>query len=51
METSAPYFESIHYLKYKIVLSPTLSTTSVSVVNVNVDLIRFDLSGVFVDGD
>ncbi len=45
------YYETVHDLQFKIVDVPTVSSNSPTYLNLNEDITRFDLTGVFVDGD
>jgi hypothetical protein len=38
-----PYYHPIHDLKFKIVSVPTVDTSSVTFVNANEDMVRYDL--------
>lgn len=46
-----PYYAAIHDLRFRIVSVPSVSTSAVTVVNANEDLIKFDLKGTFAEGD
>lgn len=46
-----PYYHPIHDLKFRIVSVPTVNTAATVVANMNEDMVRFDLSGAFVEGD
>jgi hypothetical protein len=50
-ESNAPYFDSIHNLKFTIVQSPKIDDTSVSSVNVNENIVHYNLEGAAADGD
>ncbi len=50
-ESATPYYAAVHDLRFRVVSTPTLSTSTVTGVNANEDMVRFDLRGTFADGD
>lgn len=51
MQSSDPYYEAIHGLRYKVISRPQVKTTAPPSVEMNERPIVFDFSGSFVDGD
>lgn len=50
-ESATPYYAPVHDLRFRVVGNPTLSTASVSLVKANEDMVQYDMSGTFADGD
>lgn len=46
-----PYYEPVYGLRYKMIMEPQVSATAVASVNMNEDMVRFNLTGTFAEGD
>lgn len=46
-----PIYDNLHNLKFKVQYEPTIKATFRTVATVNEDMVLFDMSGTFIDGD